>query len=92
MPDEPREIHPFIMHDKMVDNKLDFRPKPVYTTQEEQVPDPKDSSVQVPAVSSDTVQTIEPKPEKTVSVAKASTNLKANANGKPTSSDQILTG
>ena len=87
MTDHAREVHPFIMHDKMKDNKLDFRPKPVYDEPTEEVSaSPKDLSVPEPAVSSGTQMTIELNPEETASAAKASTSPKANANGKQASS------
>lgn len=88
MADEPREIKPFEFFDKGRRSELDFRPIENFPEAEveEVLVDPKDLSAPEPVISSNSVLTIEPNPEPPVSVVKASTQRKANVNGRPTSS------
>lgn len=95
--EQPIEIRtPFVLDFSGNDHKAgDFRPK-VSTvqpdTEEQEEVDPKDSSAQVPAPSSDSSPIVPESPEKIASVEKDSGQPKVNVPGKPTLSPGTSTG
>lgn len=84
---EPREIKPFELDGKTTPSDKDFRIKP-----DEEVSNPKDSSVPTPVGSSDSDQIELEYSEETVAVEKAITPSKGTESGKPTSSPETSPG
>lgn len=101
--EEPREIAPLKIFDPQDRDEGDFRPRVDYDEQAEEVelPDPKDSSAQEPAKSSDSPQPTTNEneenkspdsSEKIAPAEKVSTQPKVSKPGKPTSSPETKTG